>query len=366
MTRFLLLLLFVISCEDKTVLHGNTCNLPCYTGPWETLNTGECKQGKPVCDDGFFVECAGEILPEQELCDGLDNDCNDIIDDEVKDEIAGNNCGIDTGSCLFGSMECVDAKLVCVDFIGPTDEVCNGIDDDCNGFADDGLELGFCYDGPDGSALVGECRIGEKICARGSIECGGQVLPRAEICNGLDDDCDGMTDEDLGENFDVVFVLDVSSSMQGWMLEAVDAMIVFSDSHLLSDQRFAWIVTPDDRHGWTRKTDLVDALTFGDSLTVSPPRFSPSGNEAFLDVAYGLISGSIAMNWRDESRKYIVFFSDEAPASHQGVSVGSVLSSGIVLVSFGHHAFMGFSDHHLPMNYSMETNLRDVVTGRCE
>jgi hypothetical protein len=54
-----------------------------------------------------------------------------------------------------------------------------------------------CFMGGDGSeAGVGVCTAGVRQCADGAWgECIGQVLPREEICNQLDDDCDGDTDE---------------------------------------------------------------------------------------------------------------------------------------------------------------------------
>jgi hypothetical protein len=55
-----------------------------------------------------------------------------------------------------------------------------------------------CYTGPTGTRNVGVCRDGEQYCqATGtwSSVCGGQVTPSIEVCNGLDDDCDGVVDE---------------------------------------------------------------------------------------------------------------------------------------------------------------------------
>ena len=72
-------------------------------------------------------------------------------------------------------------------------EECNGLDDDCDGSPDDGLVEGE-------SCLVenefGACQ-GTSVCfgLKGWI-CGAKE-PEAETCNGIDDDCDGETDEDF-------------------------------------------------------------------------------------------------------------------------------------------------------------------------
>ena len=55
-----------------------------------------------------------------------------------------------------------------------------------------------CYDGKIGTENVGSCRAGKRVCQAGSFGvCLEQVLPKKELCNGKDDDCDGQTDEDF-------------------------------------------------------------------------------------------------------------------------------------------------------------------------
>lgn len=82
-------------------------------------------------------------------------------------------------------------------------EVCgNMADDDCNGMADDGCGTMCrdgatrpCYDGPMGTDGRGICRAGMQTCARGAWgDCARQSLPQAEVCDGMDNDCDGTTD----------------------------------------------------------------------------------------------------------------------------------------------------------------------------
>ena len=79
------------------------------------------------------------------------------------------------------------------------EEICNGLDDDCDGETDEGLDEA-CYSGPEGSAGRGICGAGVRSC-RGGIWglCVGEHLPKVERCNGLDDDCDGELDEGFQE-----------------------------------------------------------------------------------------------------------------------------------------------------------------------
>jgi len=69
-------------------------------------------------------------------------------------------------------------------------EICDGIDNDCNGETDEDLGTTTCG--------VGECERAAENCANGLPQTCVPGLPSVEICNGLDDDCDGETDEDIG------------------------------------------------------------------------------------------------------------------------------------------------------------------------
>ncbi|MCA9538893.1 MAG: thrombospondin type 3 repeat-containing protein, partial [Myxococcales bacterium] len=53
----------------------------CYDG-WEgTAGVGACRGGRQTCVEGDWGECAGQVLPDEEHCDGIDNDCDEAVDE---------------------------------------------------------------------------------------------------------------------------------------------------------------------------------------------------------------------------------------------------------------------------------------------
>jgi len=105
------------------------------------------------------------------------------------------------GVCAQGVMSCdANGQPYCKQVVFPTPEVCDGKDNDCNGLVDDGLDQ-QCYDGPSGTRNVGVCKAGVSSCVQfsngsyGMSACQGEVLPTTEVCNGLDDACTGHPDQ---------------------------------------------------------------------------------------------------------------------------------------------------------------------------
>ena len=74
----------------------------------------------------------------------------------------------------------------------PSVEVCNGLDDDCDGMVDeDNPEGGDACD----TTVPGVCAAGTQTCVAGALVCQQDLMSAAESCNGLDDDCNGQVDD---------------------------------------------------------------------------------------------------------------------------------------------------------------------------
>lgn len=131
-------------------------------------------------------------------CNGADEDCSGTADDNYISTTT--SCGV--GACVAtGQKTCVAGaeQDSCIPGT-PSAEVCDAnqppIDENCDGSANEGCE---CTDentyqcGTD----VGECAYGTQTCIGGTLgECNGAINPTTEICDGLDNNCNGTTDED--------------------------------------------------------------------------------------------------------------------------------------------------------------------------
>jgi hypothetical protein len=132
---------------------------------------------------GYVEVCdTGRDVPEEDTtCDTIDDDC----DGETDEDYRGVACG--TGVCESFA-PCVDGvETLCVPGtpLGPTDTTCDGRDDDCDGLTDEEYVPSLC--GTGACLRTGMCILGREYCTAG--------IPEAERCDGIDNDCDAVTDD---------------------------------------------------------------------------------------------------------------------------------------------------------------------------
>ncbi len=158
----------------------------CTTG-----QSGVCSPGTLACTAGS-VQCVRSVNPSVEVCDGLDNNCNGSVDEGNPGGGAACSTG-QQGVCAGGTRQCTAGALQCVRVTGPSTETCDGLDNNCNGTVDEGFNVnGACT-----SSNPGVCAPGTFQCAGGVAVCTSTIAPgtRTETCNALDDNCNGQTDE---------------------------------------------------------------------------------------------------------------------------------------------------------------------------
>jgi sugar lactone lactonase YvrE len=195
-------------------------------------NVGQCHSATQTCLSGSWNPGTSEVGPSAESCNALDDDCDGYVDNAVG-SLSGNTlqtscdsqcagtigCRVNTGQCRSGNATCTTGSWgSCQGETGPTSELCNGLDDNCDGYTDNapGSTANNSLTQTCASACsswnadtsthptdaeadchpgIGQCRSGTQSCSSASWgACAGETGPTAEMCNGLDDDCDGYTD----------------------------------------------------------------------------------------------------------------------------------------------------------------------------
>ncbi len=161
----------------------------CATGTDTRLNGDATSQPDGPID--AMVDAPDACVPTPEICDGVDNDCDGQIDEDFH---VGTPCdGPDSDLCKEGVIVCAGPNAtMCTDTTGDSVEICDGIDNDCDGQIDEGFNVGVACDGPDADL----CKEGVIACdTGGGTKCTDTTGDSVEACNGLDDDCDGSVDE---------------------------------------------------------------------------------------------------------------------------------------------------------------------------
>jgi predicted esterase len=173
---------------------------------------GDTASGMPTCASDGLVSAGGDCddgddlrHPQaREACNGGDDNCDNATDEGCacsagSSEACGGTDGaggvLETGECAAGTQSCVDGSWQsCAGAIGPVDELCNALDDDCDGPVDEGVLLKLYSDGDGdgygGAQLPDGCAVSTNVVDRGG-DC-NDANPRAYP--GAAERCDGGDD----------------------------------------------------------------------------------------------------------------------------------------------------------------------------
>jgi hypothetical protein len=165
-------------------LPGNTCQ---FDG-WITTDTSNGVPWKLTFTANGACQPTGLA---DDNCDGVDDDCVGGPDDKFP--VTATSCGV--GACArTGQQACVNGAVTNSCTPGQSSiEVCDGVDNNCNNSVDEQFPFHVTCGG------AGACAGSQTFtCVNGvpgATACTGVSQPTTEVLDGFDNDCDGEIDE---------------------------------------------------------------------------------------------------------------------------------------------------------------------------
>jgi hypothetical protein len=163
---------------------------------------GICEKGNQTCSAGSWGSCVGDVTPQAEVCNGLDDNCDDVVDNNLAPELNDNTWGVCAGTFKVCNGSSMQNDYLSILNYEADETTCDGLDNDCDNDVDEGCT---CIDNAVQSCgtNLGECQQGTQTCLNNSWgECIGEIVSSLEICDGLDNDCDSEVDEGCNKDGD--------------------------------------------------------------------------------------------------------------------------------------------------------------------